>query len=139
VSATHLERLRQAATTLRWKLDRAFRPDTAAAGSHGPTASAGHCAAVAYIVREMFRGAYVSASVDGQSHWFNRIETGDGVFDVDLTGDQFGRNAVQVAPSGTLYDGTRERAPSELRSETIARGELLAQRAGLVRITEDSL
>jgi hypothetical protein len=64
----------------------------------------------------------------GGSHWFNRI---DG-WDIDLTGDQFGRAPVQAAPAGTLYHETRVRHAIDLRPETIARADLLASRSGLV-------
>ena len=116
--------LEMAVQELRDVLDKTFAPDTAVAGTTSAVPSAGHCAVAAIVARLMLGGSYVSARVDGASHWFNRIRG----FDVDVTGDQFGRPKVQVATAGTLYPDTRERLPSDLNAETCARADLLFSR-----------
>ena len=83
---------------IRRALDSAFAPDTAILGGTPGVPSAGHCAAVAVIVQRIFGGDFVSAVVEGQSHWFNRVPLGGKTVDVDLTGDQFGRPTIQVCP-----------------------------------------
>jgi hypothetical protein len=117
----------------RKSLELAFSSDTAAPGASGVTPSAGQCAAVAAILCEHVGGALVSAKVEGQSHWFNRLQIDDVILDVDITGDQFGRAPIQIGNPGDLYEGTRERSPEELNSETRQRAALLAERAGIVR------
>lgn len=121
----------QMATTLRARLEPAFAKDTAAIGFPAATPSAGHCAAVATIFQREHGGLLVSANVNGMSHWFNRFPAGTDWLDVDITGDQFGRSKIQIAPSNTLYEGTRIRSPSEVNGETIFRAILLANRAGI--------
>jgi hypothetical protein len=122
---------------LRGQLARAFRADTALPGSIGDVPSAGHCAAVAAIVHTELGGGLVSAIVDGQSHWFNRLELDGREFDVDLTGDQFGGDAVRVARKGSLYPGTRERTIRELNEETLLRASTLARRARVARAARE--
>src|SRR5574341_1074674 len=73
---------------LRGRLERAFSASTAAPGFSGSTASAGHCAAVSAILSKLIGGTMVSTRIEGQSHWFNRIQVGNREYDVDLTGDQ---------------------------------------------------
>jgi hypothetical protein len=114
----------------RLRLQAWFRPDTAILGTCSQVASAGHCAAVAAIIYFTHGGTLVSAIVDAQSHWFNRVNVGGHDVDVDLTGDQFGRAPVQVAESGTLYDGTRIRTEEQLNADTLRRAWLLGRRAG---------
>jgi putative hydrolase of the HAD superfamily len=123
-----LERLR----AVRRSLDGAFASDTALAGSRAATPSAGHCAAVATIVYGMFGGQLLTTSVDGESHWLNRLPTSHGAMDIDLTGDQFNRAPVQMGVPGALYDQVILRRFEELHVETLQRAELLATRAGLV-------
>lgn len=103
----------------------AFAPDTALPGSKAFPPSAGHCAVVAYIVRKRLGGDLVSAIVDGQSHWFNRINE----IDCDITADQFGMSAVRVAPAGDLYPGTLVRSGFDLDRGTLNRAHLLADRS----------
>jgi len=109
-------------------MERAFAPDTAAEGFPRVCPSSGQCAAVTVILYETLGGEMVSASVDGLSHWFNRITLTDGVFDYDVTGDQFGRPTVQLAPANSLYPGTKLRSSDELTNETIQRARRLAGR-----------
>lgn len=128
--------------SLRSRLERAFRPDTAAAGFTGHTRSAGHCAAVAAILHEIMGGQMVSTVVEGQSHWLNRLSVDDEQVDVDLTGDQFSRPPLQIGPPNLLYDGLRVRGVDELNDETLERARLLAERAefaDVARAIEDRL
>lgn len=117
---------------LRVRIEPFFRSDTAAPGTDSPILSAGHCAAVSAIVQAELGGDFVSAIVEGQSHWFNRLEVGRHLCDVDLTGDQFiGHEPVRIVPVGELYGPTRARAAEQLNDETLRRALLLAKRAGL--------
>ncbi|GIV86045.1 MAG: hypothetical protein KatS3mg054_0074 [Chloroflexus sp.] len=122
--------------SLRHALEKAFAPDTAVPGtaSEGRPPSAGHCAAVSYLVWRELGGEMVSAMVQGQSHWFNRLRIGNVIVDVDLTGDQFGFAPISIAMAGKLYPGTRVRNYSDLKPETIQRAETLAGRAGIGRM-----
>jgi len=123
--------LHTALHALRASLEGAFAPDTAMPGLTGVSQSTGHCAAVAWILHELLGGKLVSARVEGQSHWFNRLEVDGDIVDVDLTGDQFRRPPVQIANQGTLYGGTVERSEIEVNAETRARAALLRTRAGV--------
>ncbi|MEW5863234.1 MAG: hypothetical protein AB1773_06510 [Pseudomonadota bacterium] len=118
---------------LRTILEVAFSRETASPGTEtqGRPPSAGQCAAVSVIVWDRFGGEFVSATVQGQSHWFNRLNIGGRVIDVDLTGDQFGLKAVRFGKPGSLWAGTRLRTAQELREETVRRAILLAEKAGL--------
>jgi hypothetical protein len=120
--------LRAQATALRRRFESAFAPETAIGKSVGSVPSSGHCAAVATLVFEELGGSLVSAYVSGQSHWFNRIAVGGNLVDVDLTGDQFGRDAVQVADAGSLYKRCRIRSFDELDSQTRIRAAALRSR-----------
>lgn len=132
-SETSLTDLQRKAVELRELLEPHFSPETALGGGVGSTPSAGQCAATAVVVNSVLGGVFVSARVNGESHWFNRIETASGSMDVDLTGDQFGGRRVQIAPAGMLYSSTFTRENVEVTSETRARARLLATRAGLLR------
>jgi hypothetical protein len=128
---TSIEHLRREAKSLRERLESSFTPETAFGGEKGNVASSGHCAAVAYIVFNKFGGSLVSATVQGDSHWFNKIHVGIKCFDLDITGDQFGRPSIQIGADGSLYDGERVRQLGNLREETIARASKLAKKAGI--------
>jgi hypothetical protein len=123
------ENLRRQLMSLRRQLEAAYRPDTAAPGFQGSTPSTGQCAATSVIARELFGGDMVSAKVQGLSHWFNRFRVDGASFDADITGDQFGRPVLQIAPEGDLYTDTRVRLPEHLNEETLRRARLLAERA----------
>src|SRR5438105_1385155 len=112
---------------IRWRVEPHFQPDTAAQGFAGTSPSTGHCAAVATIVHEQLGGDFVSAIVDGASHWFNRFTTSIGTLDIDVTADQFGKRPIEVAEAGKLHVGTRIRVFSELNRETLQRALLLAR------------
>jgi hypothetical protein len=124
--------LHRAIASLRARLEPAFAPETAINQSGCPvSASSGQCGAVATIVRTMLGGELVSANIEAQSHWFNRIRVADKLFDVDITGDQFGLPPIQLARVGTLYGGSRVRRPVEVDKNTLMRAALLAKRAGV--------
>jgi hypothetical protein len=116
---------------IRKNLDRGFSSRTAYLKKGKSNSSSGHCAAVAAIIHEILGGRLVSATVNGESHWFNRLEVDGDVLDLDLTGDQFGKEPIQVAKAGDLYSGTKERFSSQLDSETLERAWLLANKAYL--------
>jgi hypothetical protein len=122
--------------SLRKRLEAEYRPDTAAPGFHGSTPSTGQCAATSVIARELFGGDMVSAKVEGLSHWFNRFRVEEASFDADITGDQFGRPILQIAPEGDLYADTRVRLPEHLNEETLRRARLLAQRANAPEVVD---
>ena len=129
--------LLEAVQALRELLELFFAKDTAAPGfRHSPEspASTGHCAAVALIAHAFLGADIVSATVQGESHWFNRIVTNESVCDFDLTGDQFGFPSVYIDGEGRLHSGTRVRDLSEANIETVARARLLARRAGLLEV-----
>lgn len=119
---------------LRTRVEKQFAPDTAAAGFGGSTPSSGHCAAVSVITHELFGGEFVSAIVDGRSHWFNRLTVDSRLVDADLTADQFGYTSIRVAPPGELYEGTRVRSALEVNEETLLRAITLAERAEVFRV-----
>jgi hypothetical protein len=127
------------ARSLRSALDPSFSAETARPGSPMEMPCSGHCAAVAAIVRRRLGGWLVSAIVESESHWFNRLKAGKQLVDLDLTADQFGGSPIQIAKSGRLYPGTRLRRVRELQAETLARSELLEQSAGLVPINAPRL
>lgn len=116
---------------LRSRLERAFSPSTAAPGFSGAAPSTGHCAAVSAILSKWIGATMVSTRIADQSHWFNRIRVGNREYDVDLTGDQYGKEAVRIAQANSLYPDTRVRSEQELNAETLERARRLATLAGL--------
>jgi hypothetical protein len=139
----HLRTVRQKVVQLRCALEPAFSKETAVPGTTGHIPSAGHCAVVAELVRRRMGGRLVSATVENESHWFNRLPMGEEFVDVDLTGDQFGRAPVQIASRGCLYSGTRVRRHAELLPETLARslaleGRLRDSRKSVERLSQHS-
>lgn len=73
----------------------------------------------------------VSAIVDGQSHWYNRLRLDGHTVDIDVTGDQFGREPVQVSIDAPLYPHARVRPPADVNEETRRRSERLIYAAHL--------
>lgn len=129
-----LERLR----ILRSQLEEGFSSETSQKGKEHLVLSAGQCAAVAVIIQTLLGGEFVSAVVEGESHWFNRLPTSHGMIDVDITADQFGFSPIRIAAAGQLYAGTRVRSETEVSANTRHRSELLRQRAGLAKQTSSS-
>lgn len=114
---------------MRDRLERGFSRRTAYPGTNWEVPSAGHCAAVATIAHEILGGQLVSTVINGKSHWFNRIQVQGGLYDFDLTGDQFGRSKVRLAKAGNLYKHVRTRSLDQVNQETLRRAELLAARS----------
>jgi hypothetical protein len=110
-------------------MDTAY-PGTPGLGSATCPPSAGHCAVAAAILQHLHGGDLVSTTVDGVSHWHNRLVVDGVVRDVDVTGDQFGRSPVQIGVPGDLYPQGVVEASEALKPETLARAALLADRAG---------
>lgn len=125
------EKVEKLARELRSRLEPAFSPETAIPGlvNEKSPPSRGQCAAVAVVAHEVLGGEFVSAIVNGESHWFNRVRSDDRAVDIDLTGDQFGFPSIQIKDAGALYPGTRVRVSADIREETKARARLLAERA----------
>lgn len=122
---------------IRARVERGFTRATAAPGFPGSEPSSGQCAAVALVLHAMLGGEFVSAIVDGHSHWFNRVKLEGTELDCDLTGDQFGGPAVRFARPGDLYEGTRVRRTSDISEETLSRAILLAKNAGLDEVARE--
>lgn len=121
-----------ALTALRSILEQAY--PTQPSGSNIPR-STGQCAVSALIVQVQFGGELTSARVCDESHWFNRIVQGDTVFDVDVTGDQFGLPAIQCRPRDALYTPSQRRKLLDVTPETFARAIALARCCGLAGAT----
>lgn len=118
------------AQRLREQLDSAFCKETSFSGDAYQGGSDGHCAVVALIVWARFGGSFVSTYHFEISHWYNRI----GDLDVDLTGDQFGLDPVQIKRD--LYPGARIRKLEDVNDETIKRAITLAEKADLGGLVE---
>lgn len=129
--------LRQTLAEIRARLEPSFSSEFAKGGVSGRASSAGHCAVVSLIIRDLLGGELVSSVVNGESHWFNRLITADGAIDVDITADQFGLDSVRIAAAGKLYSATRVRSESEVAPETLRRSQLLRDRTGLGRRETD--
>lgn len=128
----------QKATLLQFRaqLEKSFSSDTAVNTFESAVPSAGHCAVAAVILWKTVGDALVSANVNESSHWFNRIQINNQLFDCDVTGDQFGFPTVQIKPAEELYPCTRERSPDELSEDTLRRAVLLARRSGFLQVAE---
>lgn len=122
---------------LRQLFDSVFSEETAAPGTDYTIPSAGHCAVAALFIYNRFGGELLSATVDGKSHWFNRITVFDKTIDVDLTGDQFNksdtskldqRGHIEIAEPGFMFPGTRVRTIKEVNQETFDRYEIFARK-----------
>lgn len=116
---------------IRRTLEKHFAPDTAYPGTQSPIPSAGHCAIVSAIAALTTGVGLASTTVLGVRHWINRVSDGDLLWDVDLTADQFGLPAIQVAEAGTLYPDVKNESMTALNAETLQRALKLAQRAEL--------
>lgn len=132
----NVEELRRQLLELRQRFERVYRPDTAAPGFHGHTASTGQCAATSVILRELLGGDMVSAKVEGLSHWFNRIRIGNASFDADITGDQFGLPSLQIAPAESIYSETQVRNLGQVNDETLHRARRLAERVSELAVAQ---
>lgn len=113
---------------LRADLGDVFSADTSVDPAQWSGGSSGHCAVVSMLVDGLFHAWFVSAIVDGQSHWFNGVETDDGgwVY-ADLTADQFGLDPVIVSRTAP-HHGARARHRQEISRETLVRCDRLRSR-----------
>ena len=112
-----------------------FSKDTAYSPDEWKGGSDGHCAVVALLARHRFGGDLVSAEINNQSHWHNLFWWNEGFpVCVDLTGDQFGRDAIQVrfANPAWIYERTRARDVSEVDAKTKSRAAKLNSRSGVL-------
>jgi hypothetical protein len=103
---------------LRKDLEKCFAAETVYFFNEEVT-STGHCAIVAAIIYKRFGGDLVSAYVNGIKHWFNKIDN----YYIDLTGDQFGFDPVQIKKD--LYEDCLIREWAHLNSTTLERLEIM--------------
>lgn len=96
---------------LRSALEDVFACDTAYGDCRPDHPSSGHCFLAAMMVQDLLGGEIIAGHVDSIPHYWTRVPIpnargGDsGKFlDVDITGDQFDKAAVQ-AKKGSLYRG----------------------------------
>jgi hypothetical protein len=116
---------------LRRSLSAHFATDTAYPGTQSPVPSAGHCAVVAAIVALTIGGQLARTTLHGLSHWMNRVRHDNQLWDIDLTGDQFGLPTIQVAHAGKLYPDGMVQDIASLNVETLQRALKLAERANM--------
>lgn len=80
----------------------------------------GQCAVTALVVQDHLGGDLVQAIVNGISHYWNRLESGE---EVDLSREQFGRSVrIETEP------GVRSRAYVLSFPDTVSRYDLLRER-----------
>jgi hypothetical protein len=92
--------------------------------------STGHCAAVSIIVHCIFGGDMISVTYENESHCTNEIPIAGNMYEVDLTGDQFGFEPVRVTRNRLFLTDYRRRSFDDIDEETKERAMLLAERAG---------
>ncbi len=106
---------------LRHALEDVFSCDTAFGDCKPNHPSSGHCFLASMMVQDLLGGEIIAGQVDSIPHYWTRIPIlnarggASGQFiDVDITGDQFDKAAVQ-AKKGSLYKGGTafDRAPGE--------------------------
>lgn len=111
-----------------------FAEDTAHEGSYDPrNPVAGHCAVMAAMVCGVFGGDIITCKVGDVPHWYNHLLWGKDRYFVDVTGDQFGRDSIQMS-ADRLYAG-RHVYRKKLGGGVQARGEIFRQR--LLHLKED--
>ena len=114
---------------LRERLEKVWGPDTGREGTWDALCpSRGQCASTAVLLQGMMGGEIVTASVQGQTHWFLRSQG----YDIDLTGDQFGGRKVAIGGRGVLYRGTRPRRRNGMGPLHPGVGPKLQARANLL-------
>jgi hypothetical protein len=86
----------------------------------GRNPALGQCAVTALIVQDILGGELVQAVVNGVSHYWNRLDSGE---EIDLTRGQFGGTfRIETEP------GVRSREYVLSFPETVARYDLLRER-----------
>jgi hypothetical protein len=70
--------------------------------------------------------SYRSAVMNGESHWYLRIQLADTAVDVDITADQFGLSPIQVGLD--IYPDSKERHENEIDEDTRRRFSILKTR-----------
>ena len=107
--------------TLRNKLDNCFSAETVTFYNKD-IPSEGHCAVVSAIIYKTYGGILRSTYVNGIKHWFNEI---DGLR-IDLTGDQFGLDPVQIKKD--LYIDSIPRLWEDLNETTLEKVKIMEQK-----------
>ena len=90
--------LKKELQTIREAMDNVFACDTAFGDCNNNSMASGHCMLSALILQDLYGGQIKSGKIDGVPHYWNRLCH----VDVDLTGDQFGKPAIQIK-KGSLY------------------------------------
>ena len=90
--------LKKELTIIRDAMDNVFACDTAFGDCNNNSMASGHCMLSALILQDLYGGDIKSGNIDGVPHYWNRFCH----VDVDLTGDQFGKPAIQIK-KGALY------------------------------------
>lgn len=113
------------ARMLRRLLNPVMCADTACIGiDYSGAPSRGHCASASIIFFSIYGGDLASTTINGESHWFNKLLA----VDIDLTLDQYGaQQEVSIAPG--LHDVYRIRPLSDVSAETWLRSMSLMSRA----------
>lgn len=57
----------------------------------------GHCGPIAFMVKAVAGGSIVTGVIQGEPHFWNRLETGE---EVDLTSCQFGGDGISALKTG---------------------------------------
>ena len=107
-----------------------FACDTAYGDCHPDNAVSGHCMLSAMVVQDLLGGKILGGQIGEIPHYWNRV----GVYEVDLTGDQFGFAGVRIKrgrlhPSRQFY-----RAPGQVLDQPFNRNVLRLHRKFLRRL-----
>ena len=121
-----IEEVKSSLGALRSRLEVAYSDETKyPLSTSASSITSGQCAVTVLLLHDLYGGEILSTVVEGESHWFNRINFGFAVCDVDITGDQYGFPEIQVKRVGSLYPNSRLRSREEVHLETERRLELL--------------
>lgn len=92
------KRLRLDLKDLRSAMDESFSCNTAYGDCNTNSMASGHCMLSSLIIQDLYGGDIKSGTVNGIPHYWNSLCH----IDVDLTGDQFNKPAIQIR-KGKLY------------------------------------